>query len=146
MSKAPDQHYWTFRFKRHKTTILLFVTETQTFTSIKADLLEAIKATGISEINGAELPADPNDIILGLPVDKNDLTLGWVDLEIPEKDDDEKETKSKGARKDSVLNASPLGAGLRDGAVLAFKFRRDDEDGGDWDVVMPIYEEEEDEV
>lgn len=69
-----------------------------------------------------------------------------MDLEIPEKDDDEKETKSKGARKDSVLNASPLGAGLRDGAVLAFKFRRDDEDGGDWDVVMPIYEEEEDEV
>ena len=54
--------------------------------------------------------------------------------------------------KKSVFNASPAGAGLKDGGMVAFRFRggdeRMDEDGldvdddGEWDVVMPSYEEE----
>lgn len=87
--------------------------------------------------------------MLGVPVDKNDLSSGWVDLEILEKEDDGQDgSKSNGVKKNSVLNASPQGAGLRDGAILAFKFRRDDDedesniDYSDWDVIMPTYDDE----
>lgn len=90
-------------------------------------------------------------------MDKNRIEKGWVDLVIEEPEDEERTiTLPKGVRK-SVLNGSPLGAGLKDGGMLAFRFRSkskgddndsleegDDDDGG-WDVVMPRYEEEEEE-
>ena len=136
---------WTLRFKQHKTTILLFVQQSQSFDSIKRDLLDAIKATNIKEINGNALPSDPEDIELGLPRDKNDVSRGWVPLKIPEAD--EADVKGKGVKKGSVLNESPLGAGLKDGAMLAFRFTEGDaEDGMDlddeWDVIMPSYDDE----
>lgn len=115
----------------------------QSFSSIKSDLLEAIKATGVHDINGNFLPSNADDIIFGVPVDNLNLDLGWVGLEIPEADEDDKgEKKPKGIRKGSVLNSGPLGAGLRDGAILAFRFRDGAEDGADmdkdeWDVILP---------
>ena len=149
LSKSPTPQHWTLRFKQHKTTILLFVSQNQSFGSIKSELLEAIKATGIRDINGYALPANADGIIFGIPVDKNDPGKGWVGLEIPEIDGDEDaEGKSKGVRKGSVLNASPLGAGLKDGAMIAFKFREegaedaDNPDRGDWEVVIPSYDDE----
>lgn len=51
----------------------------------------------------------------------------------------------KGVRK-TVLNGSPLGAGLKDGSILAFKFRNaSDETTMDdvWDVVMPQFDDDE---
>ncbi|KAL6714108.1 hypothetical protein ACLMJK_008602 [Lecanora helva] len=133
----------TLRFKQHKTTILLLVAQSQSFTSIKQELLEALKATAVTEINGTPLPSDSESIILGLPVDKNNIGKGWVHLKIPEVEDGD--TKGKGVKKGSILNENPLGAGLRDGALVAFKFG--DEDGQDgmddeWDVVMPSYDDE----
>ncbi|MCJ1428079.1 hypothetical protein MMC29_005987 [Sticta canariensis] len=149
LSKPPTPQHWTLRFKQHKTTILLFVSQNQSFGSIKSELLEAIKATGIRDINGYALPANADGIILGIPVDKNDPGKGWVGLEIPEIDGDEDaECKSKGVRKGSVLNASPLGAGLKDGAMIAFKFREegaedtDNPDRDDWEVIIPSYDDE----
>ena len=124
----------------------------QSFTTIKSDLLEALRQRGGTEINGDPLPSDPEDVIFGVPVDKNDPNKGWVGLDIPATDtEDDAGGKKKVGSKKSVLNASPLGAGLRDGAMLAFKFRSDDaqmdEDGIDldysnWDVVIPSYDEE----
>ena len=80
-----------------------------------------------------------------MPLDKNDVSKGWVNLEIPEFD--ESEIKGRGVKKGSVLNQSPLGAGLKDGAMLAFKFKKegatDEMDLDDeWDVVMPSYEDD----
>lgn len=124
------------------------MSQNQSFDSIKSELLEAIKATGIHDINGCALPANADDIIFGIPVDKNEPSKGWVGLEIPEMDEDEDAGgKSKGVRKDSVLNASPLGAGLKDGAMVAFKFREEgtddaDMDSDDWDVIIPSYDDE----
>ncbi|KAL2042115.1 hypothetical protein N7G274_005303 [Stereocaulon virgatum] len=144
-AKAPNQQQWTLRFKQHKTTVLLFVTQSQSFTSIKEDLLDAMKARGIKDINGNLLPSDPEAIVFGVPIDKNDPGKGWVPLEIPEVSDTD--TKGKGVKKGSVLNQSPLGAGLKDGAMLAFKFRDVDaqdvmELDDEWDVVIPTYDEE----
>ena len=133
----------TLRFKKHRTTILLLVAPSQSFSSIKQDLLEAIKATGVTDINGEDIPSDPETIVLGLPADKNDISKGWVPLKIPEVE--EGGAKGKGVKKNSVLNENPLGAGLKDGALLAFKFREgSDADGMDdtWDVIMPKYEDD----
>ena len=135
---------WTLRFKQHKTTILLFVQQSQPFDSIKRDLLDAIKATGIQDINGNTLPSDPEDIEFGVLRDKNDHSKGWVALKIPEAEDGD--TKGKGVKKGSVLNENPLGAGLKDGAMLAFRFAKAAEEGMDkddeWDVIIPSYDDE----
>lgn len=151
-TKESNPQLWTLRFKQHKVTVLLFVEQTQSFSSIKSDLLDALKGRGYTEINQRSVPSDPEDIILGLPVDKNDLSKGWVGLDIPTMDvEDETGSKKKTGGNKSVLNASPLGAGLRDGSLLAFKFKSSDakmdDDGldmedSDWDVVMPSYDEE----
>ena len=145
--KVADQHQWTLRLKQRRTTVLLFVDRSQSFTSIKQELLEAIKATGKATLNDQALPTDPDDVILGIPVDRYDLSKGWVGLDIPDFDEDGGRTKKAG--KNSILNSSPLGAGLKDGAVLAFKFRDSsmteeemDLDDNNWDVVLPNYEEE----
>lgn len=146
LSKASPSQDWTLSFKQHKTTVLLLVSQNQSFGSIKSELLEAIKATGINDINGCVLPAKADDIIFGIPVDKNKPSQGWVALEVPEIDGDKDPGgKSKGVRKSSVLNASPLGAGLKDGAMVAFRFRDEeanDADGDDWDVLIPSYDDE----
>ena len=91
-------------------------------------------ATGKEDINGAILPSDANDIIFGVPIEKHDPSLGWVDLEIKADEGEDKSTKNS-----SVFNESPMGAGLKDGAVMAFRFAGEN---GDWDVIMPSYEEE----
>lgn len=91
-----------------------------------------MKATGRNAIGGDELPSSPDDVVLGVLVDKNDPAQGWLDLEIPDQEQDGKKAK------DSIFNSSPLGAGLKEGALLAFKFSEE----ADWDVVMPSYDDE----
>ena len=150
--KDPNPQLWTLRFKQHKVTILLFVEQTESFTSIKAEILQVLKERGLTELNGQPIPSDPEDIILAVLVDKNDPSKGWVGLDIPAMEiEDETRPKKKIGGKKSVLNANPLGAGLKDGTMLAFKFRKDhakvDDDGLDiddngWDVIIPSYEEE----
>ena len=129
--------------------MLLTCAGTQSFKSIREDLLEAIKATGLSDINGEPLPTNPEDIILGVPMDKNNLDKGWVNLEIPEFDEDDDKRK-RGVKKGSVLNESPLGAGLKDGDMLAIRFKKAPADAmdldGEWEVTLPnlddAYEDE----
>ena len=114
---------------------------------MKENLLEAIKSTRISAVNGNPIPSKAEDVILGVPIEKNDPSQGWINLEIPELEDD---GSKKGGKKPNVLNATPIGAGLKDGMTLAFKFRKDvsevddmDIDDNEWDVVMPTFEDEE---
>lgn len=132
--KAARQQPWTLRFKKHKTTTILLVQPTQPFESIKEELLSSITASGKVDINGIKLPSDPNDIILGVPVDKNDISQGWVQLEMQPGKGEERSGKSN-----TIFNESPMGAGLKDGSMLAFKFEGEKED---WDVIMPSYDEE----
>lgn len=144
-SQAPNPQHWTLRFKHHKTTVLLFVNQSQSFTSIKQELLDSLKSTGIADIGGNLLPSNPEAIVFGVPIDTNDIDKGWVPLEIPEVSDTD--TKGKGVKKGSVLNQSPLGAGLKDGTMLAFKFKDPDSQDimdldDDWDVVIPAYDDE----
>lgn len=66
-------------------------------------------------------------------------------LELPEAITDvEAKGKSDGVRKGTTLVDNFLGAGLKDGAVVAFKFRGEGPEDDDWDVLIPRYEDEED--
>lgn len=150
MSNVPDPSTWTLRFKLNRTTVILFVTPTQSFTSIKVDLLEAIKAAGLKEINNIPVPSDPEDILFGIAQDRKDPKKGWTGLEIPELDN--LTGAKKGVRQGSILNQSPQGAGLISGQAMAFKFRTETSDDmldDEWDVVLPNpdeYDEEEERI
>ncbi|KAL8693305.1 MAG: hypothetical protein Q9224_003780 [Gallowayella concinna] len=146
-SEKPSPQQLTLRFKCHKTTICLLVAPHDSLSSVKEKLLEAIKATQVNEINGQSLPSDPDNVIFGVPADTDESNGQWIELEIPEPEDD---TRKKGAKKPDVLNATPMGAGLKDGSVLAFRFRDEATDADDlaedkltWDVIMPNFDDEE---
>ena len=119
---------------------MLLCPQTQSFTSIRSELSTALQSRGITEINGEPLPEDSEDIVLGVPLDKKNLEKGWVNLEIPEFDEGDAKRKS-GVKKSSVFNQTPLGAGLSDGDMLAFRFRKEAQDemelDEDWDVTLP---------
>ena len=138
----PAPTAWTLRFKVHRTTVLLHVEPQTPFPQIKAALLAALRGTATPpELpENVDLPTDPASVEFGAPVDRLDLTQGWVPLEIP--------GDASGKVKKGVLNDSPMGAGLKDGAALAVRFKEEeDEDAMDedkeWDVVLPGYEDDE---
>lgn len=88
------------------------------------------------------MPENADSIILGVPIDKYEPGKGWINLSIPEVEDGD--SRAKGVKKGSVINMNPIGAGLKDGALLAFKFQEEGvmEVDNDWDVIMPSFEDE----
>ncbi len=174
----PSPNTWTLRFKHNRTTILLHVDPLQKLNGVRSELLKAVQQTHPSgDLYGASIPEDASDILLARPRDINDLSTGWASIE--QRDDasygenDSVKGKSKApvtaSRKANGKNAltdCPQGAGLRDGGIVAFKFRgeasrldrdwekidedgdeikldEDDEDGDKdpWDVIVPTIEE-----
>lgn len=150
----PDPLSWTLLFKKHKTTVLLMLLSQETLANTKNALLEALKARGLTEINGDPLPEESSDIEFGVAVDKNDLEKGWTQLEAdaPELGDAE-EAPRRNAGKKSNGSISLQAANLRNGQSLAFRFKK--HGGGDnididqeledpgWDVVVPKFDDEE---
>lgn len=148
---TPTPQTWTLRLKSHRTTILLHIDPLQSFSSIKTTLHTALSETGISASASSpplRLPASPSAIQLGRPIDPLDATRGFTlgEWETPDSDDEvaiEDEASSKGKGKGKAAKAAglkgkkegaadgardcPKGAGLKDGAVLAFRW---DGDGG----------------
>ncbi|KAG8623816.1 hypothetical protein KVT40_008792 [Elsinoe batatas] len=148
MPTKPTATTWTLLFKSHTTTILLHVAKDHTFTHIKSELLSALKSRSTDgHFNGLPLPTSPDEISLAKSIDPQDLTQGWEGVE-PSEEDEEMDraieqldgAKGKGKGKAKGLGQDcPAGAGLRDGAVLAFKFAG--EDG--WVVSVPVFEDNE---
>ncbi|KAF2852507.1 hypothetical protein T440DRAFT_29336 [Plenodomus tracheiphilus IPT5] len=132
---APSPQTWTLRLKAHKTTVLLHVDPLQNFSNIKAQLYDALQETGLKHRETSErieLPSSPSDIQLGRPINVNDASegfqLGEWEYPVGEEEDDGGKGKGKakatnktnGGIKD--LKACPKGAGLKDGAVLPFRW------------------------
>ncbi len=158
----PEPSFWTLRFKNHRTTILLYSQPDTSFRAIRQELLTMLKTTNPSgDLHGALIPSEADDVVLGIPKDAKDLQAGWNELEIPEQQLEESGPAASGGRNKRKLGGEqstldcPRGVGLKDGAVLAFKFRsashRDDHDGEDhvmngmsedWDVVLPSYDDD----
>lgn len=91
--------------------------------------------------HGYTPPSTPSDIRLARPVDPLDLSQGWdtlddgsQDLDDPFNNDDDDVPKPKTKK---TLESENLRAyGIKDNAVLAFRFRS--EKGRDWDVVQAV--------
>ncbi|KAF2708045.1 hypothetical protein K504DRAFT_334975, partial [Pleomassaria siparia CBS 279.74] len=139
----PTPLTWTLRFKAHKTTVLLHTDPLTTFATIKAQLHAALQETQLhSPDTGAPiaLPSTPSAIQLGRARNPNDAGRGfvlgeWEDGAGAEGSvvvDDEEEMvvvlgKGKGkaaagGKRKMEIKDCPKGAGLRDGAVLAFRW------------------------
>ncbi|CBX91428.1 hypothetical protein IAQ61_010782 [Plenodomus lingam] len=132
---TPSPQTWTLRLKAHKTTVLLHVEPLQSFSSIKAQLYDALQETGIKHQETQEqikLPSSPSDIQLGRPININDASEGFRlgEWEYPTVEEDEDVGKGKGKAKAAKksqgdlkdLKACPKGASLKDGAVLSFRW------------------------
>lgn len=146
----PDPQSLTLLFKQHKTTILLMLPPHGSITTAKEALIQALKARNLTEINGDSVPDDPSAIELGVAVDKSDPEKGWTRLEVDVPGFNDGGKSKKGA-------VSLQAADLRNGQVVAFRFRRSlqgdagegDVDAGldlkdqGWDVVLPSLEEDE---
>jgi hypothetical protein len=142
---TPSPQTWTIRLKSRKTTVLLHVDPLQTFSTIKSQLLDALKETGLKDPNTNEpipLPGSSTDIQLGRPVDVHDaqqgFQLGAWEYPAWESEEDSGKGKAKakpgqksngGASGVASVKDCPKGAGLKDGAVLAFRWIGD----GIWD-------------
>ncbi|KAI9672332.1 MAG: hypothetical protein M1817_003354 [Caeruleum heppii] len=155
---TPTPLSMTLRFKSHTTTVLLYAQPTDSFTAIKTALLTALHARNPSgAFHDAVIPTSPDQVMLGRPRDPKDLSQGFTTLEIPEGEPENGARGRKMGGQKSVLDC-PQGVGLKDGAVLAFKFtdlNDENEDGedeedelanaeieGTWEVSLPSYEEE----
>ncbi len=151
----PDPSQWTLKLKHHKTTVFLYVEPMTSFKDIKKELLRVLNESNSSgKVNGHKIPSDPEHIMLGAPVDHSDLSKGWASLaSLPTNDNVTAEsvrtTRGGGTSANRNLDC-PQGAGLKDGAVLAFKFKSHDANGVNgvngaggehWDVLLPSYEE-----
>lgn len=168
---TPSPQTWTLRLKSHKTTVLLHVDPLNTFDTIKSFLYDALQQTELRHSETSQpipLPSSPSDIQLGRPININDAHEGFKlgEWEYSPAEDEEEQSKGKGKGKAAAASSSkvdaanvkncPKGAGLKDGAVLAFRWvgdgnwEGDDEDGdvaekakaGDmWGVKLASFED-----
>ena len=160
---------WTLKFKNARTTVVLHIDKLQSLSSIKSELLHALRTTNPSgELNGTPLPTSPDDIELAKPVDfANIESGGWQSIELDARADeaelfDEEEPKTKGKGKAKAKANShrdcPLGAGLKDMCPVAFRFKdqklapkdededeglglEDDIEAAGWNVELPKFED-----
>jgi len=151
----PSPKTWTLRLKNHKKTVLLHIDPLQSFDSIKETLYAVLAAT--------HTPADPplpsssaSDLEFGRPLDPKDPHSGfgiceWEDSAREEDGDGDEEEievevevegtgrgrgKGKGGRNGEV-GECPKGAGLKDGGVLAWRWRGE----RGWEVDVAVYED-----
>ncbi|EOD48444.1 hypothetical protein GTA08_BOTSDO11856 [Neofusicoccum parvum] len=144
----PSSTTWTLRLKYHKTTVLLHADALQTLSSVRAELLQALRETSPDGIAGKPLPTNPGDLQLAKMKDTSDPEKGWALLTGAATSG----TKGKGK---TGGEGSLKAEGVKDNAVLAFRWggdaeaKREDEEGMDieddasdaWDVVLPKYED-----
>lgn len=163
----PKPDTWTLRFKNNKTTVVLYADKAQNFASLKTELLHALNATNPDGLlHGNHIPTSVDAILLGKPIDHNNIEAGWESIDPDASADadliNEDEAAGKGKGKAKAKSASykdcPLGSGLRDGGIVAFKFRgaegakaeAEDIDEGvgldedvknGFDVILPTFED-----
>ncbi|KAI4766806.1 hypothetical protein E4T52_00750 [Aureobasidium sp. EXF-3400] len=134
----PTPDVWTIKFKNARTTVVLYVYQLQSLESIKVELLHALKITNPSgQLNGATLPDSADDVEFAKPRDpSNPGASGWQsigsDAQVDDFDadlfgGDNVTSKAKGKGKAKANSGSHkdslLGAGLKDNAIVAFRFK-----------------------
>ena len=163
LAALPSPVSVTLLLKNSKSTTLLSVQPTSTFDDIKALLLAALKCRNVSGT-----PESPAALELGVLADRRDTSKGWVTLHQRVQElATGKHAKKAASGKKIAQNDSVEGAGLVDGSWVAWRVRSregkvenvqtdedgdemavdfDDEEDPGWDVVIPSYEDEEEEA
>ncbi|KAF1364277.1 hypothetical protein EJ07DRAFT_98744 [Lizonia empirigonia] len=148
----PTPLTWTLRLKSHRTTFLLHTDPLSPFSALKRALHTALTETGLhASPDGPPipLPASPSAIQLGRPVDPQDPSQGFMLGEWEEAADSDVEVegaKGKGKAKGKGVKRGaggdcPKGAGLKDGAILAFRWEGEGMQGGEWEVQIASFED-----
>lgn len=129
---APSQltsSTWTIRFRHHRTTVLLPIDQSQSIASVKSDLFAALQqTTPTGRLSDATpLPDSPDDILLAKPNDINDAEAGWTRLRAEKGGKETPVARSKGKGKagaaaDGLEGETLKSLGIKDNALLAFKF------------------------
>ena len=164
---TPTPTTWTLRLKSHRTTVFLHIDPLTPFTTIKQHLHTALTETTLSKFDGGPPiphPASPEENQLGRPIDPLDARQGFVlgEWESAQSDDEvaiedaAEGSKGKGkgkaaasaaaakgkGRKSEGAGDCPKGAGLKDGAVLAFRWEGDGApEESSWGVQLATYED-----
>lgn len=151
---SPTAAHLTLLLKHARSTTVLSVLPETTLATLKSQLLEVLSARGLSRLPGTEtaLPSDPNDLELGVLLDKHEPQKGWVSTEGLASLSSTK-SSSKKKSKGTVENVGDLE--LKDGGWIAYRIRvprlagteEDDEleavqDPG-WNVELPTFDDEE---
>lgn len=134
--------------------MLLLLPPSETLSGTKTALLKALQARGSNEIGGDPVPEESSKIELGVAVDKNDTEKGWTSLEGLEIDEDT--APKRGAGKKST-SSSLKALGISGGQSIAFRFRKAGDAGPDnasdfdledpgWDVILPSFDDEEEQA
>jgi hypothetical protein len=172
IATLPQPSHITLLLRHHKSATFLSIAPTQSFDSIKELLLAVLQARNISSLRNASdltspipLPSSPDDLELGVLVDKKDASKGWTLIK-PESASSNAAGKKKASSK-SADTDTPAALGLSDGGWLAYRVaqhgaraRREPsidangdvvvdvdltEDPG-WDVVLPTFDDDEEGV
>lgn len=154
---------WTIRLKYHKTTVIVDAKPVESLEAVRSELLRALRETHkTNEIETAagpiNIPTDASEIQIAKPNDIHDHSKGWARLRIDEEEEEwdmpdelgDMKNGNKRKRANEVVRTLKE-AGLKDGAILAFRFKTKepqideglglDEAEEQWDVVIPSYDD-----
>jgi hypothetical protein len=153
-ASVPTSKWWTLRLKRGKKTVLVFADPAQSLSSLKQNLIEALKATNPSDkIDGQPIPTSLSEVELAKPIDQLDISQGWTLLDpLPFEDElgaDDIQNAAKSKAKSKSRDPSLKELGLKENHVLAFRFRQPESDDVDetlgddlgWKVEIPVYDD-----
>lgn len=150
---SPTPSHLTLLLKHARSTTVLSALPDTSITILKYQLLQVLSARGIDHLPGTPtpLPNTPDDLELGILIDKHEPQKGWVSTE-----GIGSLTTSKSGKKKSRGAVETVGdLELKDGGWIAYRIRgpriagNDDdeeieaaEDQG-WNVEIPSFDDEE---
>ncbi|KAJ5722372.1 hypothetical protein N7488_000407 [Penicillium malachiteum] len=124
----PDMTGLTMLFRKHKITVLVDLKPYDNLSKAKDKLLLGLKSRPLTDINGEAIPEQTEDIELGVPVDRSNLSKGWKLLVVSEESGNSIEDIRR-----------------QNGDLIAFRFRdgSNANDDQSWDILVPEYDNDE---
>jgi hypothetical protein len=151
---SPTSAHLTLLLKHARSTTVLSALPETSFTTLKFQLLEVLSARGLGHLPGTTttLPTDPNDLELGVLLDKHEPQKGWVATDSLA---GLSTTKSSSKKKSKGVVETVGDLELKDGGWIAYRVREPRLGGGDddeeleaiedpgWNVELPTFDDEE---
>lgn len=164
LASLPTPQHLTLLFKHAKSTTVLSVLPRIPLSEVKRTLLEILRSRNITTFPGTTraLPSKPSDLEFGILADRRDPTKGFVyaeDRSALAHIGASSKKKAGAAKKDGPIETF-ADLDLKDGAWVAYRLKTETLDLGDegaedmdvdvsgdagWNVVVPSYDEEEQE-